>query len=321
MEHVIFAGMVFMAVSLLATSLIVPAFGTEAQAAKRLRSRIRGVMDSHDPATAQLLRDRYLRDLSPLERSFEGLPGMQRLAEMIEQAGRKIPAYRVVLIALGLALGVGVLVGMVTHQPLLGLPAAAIAFSLPFKKILHERNQRLALFEEQLPEALNIMSRAMRAGHPFVETLKLVGEEMHDPIATEFRTAFTDLNYGMSTKAAFMGLLARIPSVSLMAVTTAVLVQRETGGNMAEVLDKIAAVVRGRFRFQRRVRTLSAEGRLSAWILSLVPFVLAGALWFSSPDYLPMLTKDPLGRNLIAAAFFSIIVGIFWMRRIIRIDV
>ncbi|MGH8569847.1 MAG: type II secretion system F family protein, partial [Gammaproteobacteria bacterium] len=287
MEHVIFAGMVFVAVSLLATSLIVPAFGTEAQAAKRLRSRIRGVMDSHDPATAQLLRDRYLRDLSPLERSFEGLPGMQRLAEMIEQAGRKIPAYKVVLIALGLALAAGVLVGMVTHQSLFGLPAAAIAFGLPFMKILHERNQRLALFEEQLPEALNIMSRAMRAGHPFVETLKLVGEEMHDPIATEFRTAFTDLNYGMSTKAAFMGLLARIPSVSLMAVTTAVLVQRETGGNMAEVLDKIAAVVRGRFRFQRRVRTLSAEGRLSAWILSLVPFVLAGALWLSSPDYLP----------------------------------
>lgn len=321
MEHVIFAGMVFVAVSLLATSLIVPAFGTEAQAAKRLRSRIRGVTDSYDPATAQLLRDRYLRDLSPLERRFEALPGMQRLAELIEQAGRKILAYKVVLIALGLALGVGVLVAVVTQQMLFGIPAAAIAFSLPFMKILHERNQRLALFEEQLPEALNIMSRAMRAGHPFVETLKLVGEEMHDPIASEFRTAFTDLNYGMSTRTAFMGLLARIPSVSLMAVTTAVLVQRETGGNMAEVLDKIAAVVRGRFRFQRRVRTLSAEGRLSAWILTLVPFVLAAVVWFTTPDYLPMLTKDPLGRNLIAAAFFFIIVGIFWIRRIIRIDV
>jgi tight adherence protein B len=191
---------------------------------------------------------------------------------------------------------------------------------VPVLKLQVERRRRLARFEEQLPEALDVMARALRAGHPFSETLKLVSEEMTGPIAQEFGKAFADINYGVSVSDAFHAMLARTPSLSLMTVITAVLVQRESGGNLAEILDKIAAVVRSRFRFQRRVRTLSAEGRLSAWILVMIPFVLAIVLAIFSPSYLPMLVKDPTGRTLAMFAFVMIILGIVWIRRIIRIQ-
>ena len=320
-DTMIFLGMIFIAVFMLATSVIVPTFGTETKATRRLRHRIKAVAEGFDAEALSMVRENRLRRLSPLERRMEAMPGMEGLAQLIEQAGRSIPAYRLMLLRLGLALLMGLTVLILSKLTLLAAAAAIAGWTIPVLKLRLERNKRLARFEEQLPEALDIMSRALRAGHPFIESLKLVADEMDAPIAAEFGTAFTDINYGASVRQGFLSLLERVPSMSLMATITAVLIQRESGGNMAEILDKIAAVGRSRFRFQRRVKTLSAEGRLSAWILSLVPFVLAGVLMISNPDYLPMMTKDPLGRQLIAGAFTAICVGIFWIRRIIRIDV
>jgi len=176
-------------------------------------------------------------------------------------------------------------------------------------------------FEEQLPEAMDIMVRALKAGHPFTETLKLVAEEMEQPISTEFGITFADINYGLDIKNAFLNLLERIPNITLMTVVIAVIVQRETGGNLAETLANISAIVRGRFRFQRKVRTLSAEGRMSAWILVLIPFTLFLGLMVTSPNYLKPLITDPAGMKIIAVAFVMIVIGIFWLRRIIRIDI
>ncbi len=320
-EHITFLLMIFFAVFLLSWAIIVPTVSPQAKAARRLRSRISGVINSMDDDAASLLRERYLRDLSGMERWIESMPGMTRLAGLLEQAGWKIPAYRLVVISVVMGVAASLILVIVTRQPLLALLGPLVISPLPFLKLHADRGRRLAKFEEQLPEALDVMSRALRAGHPFVESLQMVSDELHDPVASEFKTTFSDINYGISVKNAFLGLLQRIPSMSLVAVVTVVLIQRETGGNMAEILDKIAAIIRGRFRFQRKVRTLSAEGRMSAWVLSLSPFALAAMLWISSPDYLPMLTKDPLGRQIIAVAFVGTIIGIFWMRRIIRIDV
>ncbi|MGH8566915.1 MAG: type II secretion system F family protein [Gammaproteobacteria bacterium] len=320
-DYTILLVMVFTAVALLAMSLIVPAFGTEAHITRRLRKRVREVEAALDPTAASIIRDKYLQDLSPLGRRMQRLPGMAGLARHIEQAGHKTPAHRVVLQCAGLALGTGFIVTMWTKVPVFGLGAALAVFFVPIMKIRAARNRRIALFEEQLSDALSVMSRALRAGLPFTDAMRFVSEESGDPIAGEFRTAYSDINYGMSTKTAFLALLERVPSMSFMAVVTAVIIQRETGGNMAEILDKIAAVVRGRFRLQRRVKTLSAEGRMSAWILVLVPFILAGALFVTQPDYLPGLTKDPLGRMLILGACINMVLGITWIKRIIRIEV
>ena len=183
-----------------------------------------------------------------------------------------------------------------------------------------EREKRVAVFEEQLPDALGVMSRSLKAGVPFTDSMKYIAEECADPVAGEFHKAFSDINYVMSIKAAYLNMLERMPSTSLMALVTGVLVQREIGGNLAEILDKIAAVIRGRFRLHRRVRTLSAEGRMSAWILILVPYALAGVLFIIQPTYLPLLTKDPTGRILMIA-FANSLIGVYWIRRIIRIQV
>jgi tight adherence protein B len=144
---------------------------------------------------------------------------------------------------------------------------------------------------------------------------------MDDPVAAEFELTFGDINYGNDVRKAMLGLLSRVPSVSVMALVTSILVQKETGGNLAEILEKISIVIRGRFRLQRKVQTYSAEGRMSAWVLAMVPLVLFVTLWFTTPEYLPVLLDDPRGQKMIIYGFFSGVVGIFWIRKIIRIEV
>jgi tight adherence protein B len=144
---------------------------------------------------------------------------------------------------------------------------------------------------------------------------------MDQPIAKEFELTFSDLNYGNDVRRALLGLLKRVPSVTVMALVTSVLVQRETGGNLAEILDQIAKVVRGRFKFERKVRTLSAEGRVSAWVLAMVPLGLIVILSIASPNYLPILLTNPVGHKLLVTASILGLLGIAWIRRIIRIEV
>jgi tight adherence protein B len=165
-----------------------------------------------------------------------------------------------------------------------------------------------------------VMKRALRAGHPFNACLKLVADDMDAPIAREFELTFADVNYGNDVRRALLGMLLRVPSTNLMAVVTAVLIQKETGGNLAEIFERISQVIRSRFRFGRKVRTLSAEGRLSAWILALVPIILFGVIWITSPKYLPPMLVHPTGQKMIVFAGVMMVVGVLWMRRIIRID-
>jgi tight adherence protein B len=317
-----FLAMVFASVFLMVYSFVMPVFGAERKAARRLKKRLRTVALQHDKkGAAAMMREKYLRELSPLERWLEALPGMERLALYIEQAGRQTPAYRVVLLALVLSGVAGWLVFTLVHQPLLALLAAATGLVAPFFRISMERSQRLMKFEEQLPEALDVMVRALKAGHPFSGTLQLVSEEMNQPIAREFGIAFADINYGLDVKQAFLNMLERVPNMTLMTMVTAVVVQRETGGNLAETLSKISSVIRGRFRLNRRVKTLSAEGRLSAWILAMVPFALFIIIMVTTPSYLPILLQEPDGQKIIAVAFVLQVIGILWIRRIINIEV
>ncbi len=320
-EQLIFLGMVFMAVTLLATSVIVPTLGYEARALRRLRARVRHVSMNLQGADLNLLRQNYLKGLSPAERLLENVPGMQALRARLEQAGHRLPAYRFVLICIFVSLTAAILTGVVTRSTPMAFLALLAAALLPLLVLNVQREKRLVKFESQLSDALNSISRALRAGHPFNSALKLASEEMDQPLAGEFEQVFNDLNYGMDSRIVFAGLLQRVPSFSLMTMVTAVQVQKDTGGNLAEILDKIAEVVRSRFRFQRKVRTLSAEGRLSAWILTLVPFILAAIIAATTPDYLPRLTRDPTGHTLILIAFVNLAIGIMWIRHIIRIRV
>jgi tight adherence protein B len=246
---------------------------------------------------------------------------MEDLAQMIEQAGHSYRAYRVVLLGLVLALLAASLMWLFSQLWWLALAVGGLAFWLPLLKISSDRNRRFAQFEEGLPDALDAMCRALRAGHPFNETLQLVAEEHKGPVAHEFGLTFADINYGNDVRRAMLGLLERMPSMTVMMLVTSVLIHRDTGGNLTEVLERLSSLIRGRFRFQRKVKTLSAEGRMSGWILVAVPFVLAAAIVLSSPTYLPLLIQEPLGRKLVMAAFVAMLLGIAWIRKIIRIEV
>jgi tight adherence protein B len=306
----IFILMVAVTVVLLMQGLVVPVFGESAKTRKRLKKRIEDIEAAGDAeALSSLLRKKYLRNLSPIERSLESLPAMEGLAKRIEQAGQKILAYRLVL--LSIVLGVGGLIASYLYfrMPIGALAAGGLAAYLPFMKLSMDRTKRMQLFEEQLPDAIDTMKRALRAGHPLGASLKLVSEELDNPVAEEFEMTFGDINYGNDVRRAMLGLLSRVPSVTVMALVTSILVQKETGGNLAEILEKISVVIRGRFRFQRKVKTYTAEGRMSAWVLAMVPLVLFVTLWFVTPDYLPVLLDDARGQRMIVYGMFSGIVG------------
>jgi tight adherence protein B len=315
-----FLGLVFAAVFLLAQAIVVPKFGDDAKARKLLRKRLAQIDSSDGQEFTSLLRAKYLRELSPFAQFLESLPGMERLAQVIEQSGRGYPGYRLLIGSAVLAVG-GAFIGWLPFRdPLMSLAAAIALGALPFVKVLLDRKKRFDLLEEQLPDAIDIVKRALRAGHPFGAALRLVAEDMDQPIAREFSQTFSDINYGNDLRRAMLGLLSRVPSVTVMSFVTAVLVQKETGGNLAEILEQIAKVVRARFRFYRRVRTLSAEGRMSAWILVLIPFLLFGTMWFTTPDYLPVLLEHEIGHKLLMISGVLTVVGILWVRRIIRVE-
>jgi len=318
----IFIIMIFVTVFLLMQGMVVPAFGESAQARKRLKKRLDKIDAGDDSESyTSLVRQKHLKKLMPFERFLERLPMIASLSQTIEQAGHSILAYRLVTLSIILGGCAGYTAWAVTRMPSAGLAAAFAMFMLPIMKVRRDRTQRLAKFEEQLPDAIDIMKRALKAGHPFSSTLKLVSEDMDGPIAREFEITFNDISYGNDTRRALLGLLARVPSVTVMALVTSILVQKETGGNLAEVLEQIAKVIRGRFRFQRKVKTFTAEGRMSAWVLALVPLVLFATIWITTPDYLPILVEDPRGRKMVIYGCISGVIGIAWIRKIIRIEV
>jgi tight adherence protein B len=207
--------------------------------------------------------------------------------------------------------------GAVPFALLLGLLLGAT----PFVYVLQKRRQRFNKFEEELPEALNLMVSALRAGHSLVAALGLVGSESPEPIGSEFKICCDEQNYGLELRTALDNLVSRVPLQDVRIVTTAILIQKESGGNLAEVLDKTAYVIRERFRLKRQVRIHTAQGRLTGWILSFLPVVLGISLYFVNPDHMSLLWKRDIGVKLMYAAGIMTITGALIIRKIVRMDV
>ncbi|MEZ9370912.1 type II secretion system F family protein [Shewanella sp. 10N.286.51.B2] len=195
-----------------------------------------------------------------------------------------------------------------------------IVFLLFYFKLNRDIAKRMDAIEASFPDALDVLRRALQAGYSFSDAIKLVTEEMEGPLAKEFSLMFANINYSKDTKRAILGFIERVPSVSAMAFSSAVMVQKETGGNLAENIDNLAQVIRKRFMFRRRVRTLSAEGRLSAWILILLPFVLFAVIYLQTPDYVGELTGTEDGKTLLMWGAIGMTLGGLWISKLIRID-
>lgn len=191
----------------------------------------------------------------------------------------------------------------------------------PMFFVLHKRRQRFDKFEEELPEALDLMVSAMRAGNSLVASLSLVAEESPSPIGPEFRICFDEQNYGLELRTAMNNLLTRVPLQDLRIVVTAILIQKESGGNLAEILDKTAYVIRERYRLKRQVRVHTAQGRLTGWILSFLPIVLGIALYMVNPDAMSLLWKRPIGIKLLYTSAGLTMMGAVIIRKIVNMDV
>jgi tight adherence protein B len=185
----------------------------------------------------------------------------------------------------------------------------------------HKRTARLYKFEEHFPEALDLLSRAVRAGHAFSAGMKMVADELGEPVGPEFRKAFDEQNYGLPIKESLNNLSERIPSLDVRFFSTAVLIQRETGGNLAEILDNLANVVRERFKIQRQVRVHTAHGRFTGYVLMALPAFLAVALSFINPEHMNLLFEDPLGHMMIVMCIVMQAIGFFWIKQVIKIEV
>lgn len=202
-----------------------------------------------------------------------------------------------------------------------GLLVAGVLGALPLAYAWRRRRLRLTRLEHQLPEALDLMARALRAGHAFSSALQMVGEEMNEPIAGEFRAVHDEISFGVSLPQALTHLTARVPITDLRYVVVAVVIQRESGGNLTEVLIKLAQLIRQRLRLLARVRVLSSEGRLSAWILGLMPFALGSLMAVFNPEFMNPLWTDPMGVSILQYMLALMLLGAFLLRKIVRIRV
>jgi tight adherence protein B len=317
----LFVVLVFVTVFLVSQLIIIPTMGTSARESKKIRKRLGEMARDRPERTISLVRQKYLRRLLPFEQWMDRLPGMESLDLLIEQSGRMFPAYRFLLGSLVLGLAVGLGAWLILHQFLVAVVLAAAAVFLPALKISLDRTARLEKFEAQLPEALDIMTRALKSGNPFNVALSYAAREIESPLGEEFGIICDEINYGRDLSEAFHYLLLRVPSTSLMAMSTAILIQRETGGNLSEVLDKISRLLRERFRFNREVRVLTAEGRVSAWVLSLMPLLIFGLISWMNPNYYKQMISSPEGQRLLGLGILLLLLGIVWISRLVRIEV
>lgn len=290
--------------------------------AKRLNRRLEEVATG--AATGQptsLFKDPSVSGSALGDNLIARIPRLGGLNRLIVQSRLDLTLAQFIGWTLALAI-LGFSLPVLMDRPVfLGLFFAILLGAIPTVYVLRARTQHMQQFERQLPEALDLMGRALLAGHAFPTAIKMVADEMKDPVGGEFRILFDEMNYGVPQQTALLNLASRTDSTDLSYFVIAVLIQRDSGGNLAELLSNISSIVRARLKLYGEIRTLSAEGRLSAWILSALPFVVAGAVNLLNPKFMQVLWTDPAGLYLIYAAIVMMVLGIFWMRKIIRIRV
>ncbi len=307
-------------------ALVLVATGSGAQQQGRvLLTRLESALAIGKPEMADLIVDVRKNELMSsipwLDRYLAKVELAPRLRRLLFQANVKWTVG-----TLGLFCGVGfVIPSYLVYWRTNSLPFAAIVGMvtgfMPLGYVFYKRKQRMAKFEQGLPEALELIVSALRVGHSLNAAMGLVARECQDPVGAEFRLTFDEQNYGLELKGALENLTTRMPLQDIKIVATAILIQRESGGNLAEVLEKTSAVIRERFRLKRQVATHTAQGRLTGWILTLLPVVLGALLYMVNPDLMSILWKRDLGIKLLYAAGAMIVIGGLIIRKIVNMDV
>jgi len=318
--YYLFAVLAFLAVVLFLEGAYMAWNAYKGPEAKRIERRLEAMTLGKEHEST-LVKQRVLAQSPGIASFLQKFPRINQIDKVLLQSGLNYSVARFLGVCLILATA-GFLVAMLFGLNFkVAVVIAAVLACLPFLYMLSAKQKRITTIEQQLPSSLDLMGRAMVAGHAFPSALQMVGTEMPEPIASEFRIVFDEINYGIPTSEALMNLIQRVPSTDVSYFVIAVLIQRETGGNLAELLGNISELIRARLKLLGTVRVLSAEGRLSAWILTLLPFVLGAVLQLVNPEFVSVLWTDPNGLRMVVIALILMVFGIFVMWRIIKIRV
>lgn len=269
----------------------------------------------------KLVRDEMLSGVPALHRLMMRWAWATKLQEFLVQAGMDVKPAKIVLLSSVLAVGGYLICGYFYPRIPLDIASGVVLGGIPFLVVAWKKRLRLRKFEEHLPEALDLLGRAVRAGHAFTTGLEMIAKESSEPVAGEFRKTFEEQNFGIPLRDALLNMSERIPSLDVRFFVTALLIQKETGGNLAEILDSLARVIRDRFRIYRDVQTKTAQGRLTAIILIALPPLMMLALGSLNPHYMRTLFTDPIGPLILGIAGTMQIVGSAIIWKVIHFEV
>jgi tight adherence protein B len=323
MKPIVLVGIVAFLILVLVIELVAYALrvvrGSEQE---KLQRRLKKIAVRESPAgIPDIVMKKELSSVPLLHRLLSRTPGVERLDRLIQQADVDYTPSVFVLLSLVLGLAGYLACVLLGSAGPVAVAIGACALLSPLFYLRYRKKKRMARFQAQLPEALELIARALRAGHAFTSGLKLVVDQFEDPLGTEFGQALREINFGVNVHEALKDLAARVDCPDIKFFVVSVILQRETGGNLAEIIENIARIVRERFKFEDRVQVLAAEGKLSARILIAIPVLIAIALHFLNPDYIHTLFSDQTGRIMVGVALAMMAAGILFIRRMIDIKV
>jgi tight adherence protein B len=323
MPALLIAFFVFIVVAL-ATFAVASLFDQRSAQARLIKDRLATVQKAPEREPDEelaLLRDEQLSKIPAFDSLLRRSARVSAIQDALLQAGMKFRAGNFLVLCLFCGAGVGIATLLWVRNPAVAWAALVIGSFLPYAFVSYSRQKRFEKIEELFPEAIDTLARAVRAGHAFTTALEMISNETSEPLAGEFRKLYEEQKFGMPVRDALMNLTERVPLVDVKFFVTAVMLQRETGGNLAEILDNLSYVIRERFKIQRQVRVHTAQGRLTMVLLMAMPPVVVLVLQIFSPDFVSPLFHDPIGHFLVVVSVALQTIGYFVIRKIIRIQV
>jgi tight adherence protein B len=313
----------------LGTYMLYSAFGKSAGAGdvQRVKDRLLGKTKSEKPSGVLVDTPALIKSDEPptslFHKILNNIQMADRVEAMIEQAGMRWTPAQMMQTSMGCALAGFCLAWYMLPPPFdrFAWVTGLIGFALPFLWVIRKGKARLKKFEEQFPDSLEFVARSMRAGHAFSVSLEMIHREFADPLASEFRRTFDEQNLGLPLENALQNLAKRVPLLEVHFFVSAVLLQKRTGGNLSELLDKLAHIIRERFKLRGRIKAISAHGRITASTLSIIPIAVAFLMFYTNRDYIEFFIKDPVGNNMAGVAIFFQFVGYLVMKKIVSIEI
>lgn len=316
----VFSAVVFATMAIAFTWEVTRDWLRRRQVAKRLEPVLTNLDEGAAGKSDELIRQ-FQSDEGILTGLAQALPGVQSTETLLREAQVEWRPETLLLISSGLAFGLGAAVLLATRLITIAAVAAAIGAWLPYVYLRRKRTTRLRSFEEEFPESIDLLTRAIRAGHPLASGMRMVADEGPKVVADEFRQTFEEQRFGLPFNDALLGMVDRVNLVDVRIFVIAVLIQREVGGNLAEILDNLANTIRGRFYIRRQLRVYTAQGRMSGYALAALPIVVGVATFLMSREYMETLFTTLMGQAMVVTAVVLQFIGVFWIRKIINIEI